>query len=282
MLSHRRPAPDPAWGRNKLVALLAGAAAAVLLIVVGLGLAVYYTVTGSAPHSATAPPSLRDTGSGTAASSPAASTVGGGDRSRQDALAAAPMPTVDLAASRPGPVSTRGPGSIIVPKATVAGPAGVPTGFPHTREGAMAQLAAIDQTAFQSGSLAGVRVVIASWAAPGGPTPESWSAVKAMAELLDAAGLSGGGSPQLALVVTALMGLMKGSLGPDFVIPCVDFEFDATITQTVRVADADCQRMQWTGGRWVIGPGAEPTVPPSVWPDTDTAINLGYQDIRHA
>jgi hypothetical protein len=282
MLSHRRPARGPAWGRNKLVALLAGAAAAVLLIVVGLGLAVYYTVTGSAPHSTTAPPSSRDTGSGTAASSPAASTAGGGDRGRQDALAAAPMTTVDLAASRPGPVSARSPGSITMPKATASGPAGVPTGFPRTREGAMAQLAAIDQTAFQSGSLDGVRAVIASWAAPGGPTPGSWSAVKAMAELLDAAGLSGGGIPQLALVVTPLMGLMKGSVGPDFVIPCVDFEFDATITQTVRVADADCQRMQWTDGRWLIGAGPEPAVPPSVWPDTDTAINVGYQDLRHA
>jgi hypothetical protein len=124
--------------------------------------------------------------------------------------------------------------------------------------------------------------VIAGWAASGGPTPQSWSAVKAMAELLDSAGLSGGGSPQLALVVTPLMGLVKGSVGPDFVIPCVDFEFDATITQTVRVADADCQRMQWSEGRWLIGPGPEPAVPPSVWPDTDAAINLGYQDIRHA
>jgi hypothetical protein len=282
MLSHRRPAREPAWGRNKLVALLAGTAAAVLLIVVGLGLAVYYTVTGSTPHSATAPPSSRDTGSGAAAPSPAASTAGGVDRRGQDALAAAPMPTVDLAASRPGPVSAGSPGSITVPKSTASGPAGVLTGFPRTRGGAMAQLAAIDQAAFQSGSLDGVRAVIASWAAPGGPTPESWSAVKAMAELLDAAGLSGGGSPQLALVVTPLMGLVKGSVGADFVIPCVDFEFDATITQTVRVADADCQRMQWTDGRWLIGPGAEPTVPPSVWPDTDTAINLGYRDIRHA
>jgi hypothetical protein len=77
------------------------------------------------------------------------------------------------------------------------------------------------------------------------------------------------------------MGLIKGSIGPDFVIPCVDFEFDATITQTQRVADADCQRMLWQGSRWVIGPGFEPATPPSVWPDTDSAISVGYQDLRH-
>ena len=34
----------------------------------------------------------------------------------------------------------------------------------------MAQLAAIDQTALQSGSLSGARAVITAWALPGGPT----------------------------------------------------------------------------------------------------------------
>ena len=86
-----------------------------------------------------------------------------------------------------------------------------------------------------------------------------------MADLLDAAGLSGGGSAQLALVVTPLMGLIKGTVGADFVVPCVDFEFDATLQTTQHVADADCQRMVWQAGRWVIGPGPEPATPPSVW-----------------
>jgi hypothetical protein len=102
-----------------------------------------------------------------------------------------------------------------------------------------------------------------------------------MAGFLDAAGLSGAGSPQLSLVVTPLMGLIKGSVGADFVIPCIDFEVDATLTQTQRVAVADCQRMIWHGHRWVIGPGAEPVEAPSVWPDTDTAVEVGYQDLRH-
>ena len=48
--------------------------------------------------------------------------------------------------------------------------------------------------------------------------------MQAMAEFFDAAGLSGGGSNQLAIVLTPLMGQIKGSVGPDFVIPCVDFE----------------------------------------------------------
>ena len=30
----------------------------------------------------------------------------------------------------------------------------------------------------------------------------------------------------------------------------------------------------------MIGPGSEPATPPSVWPDTDTAITVGYRDLR--
>jgi hypothetical protein len=109
-----------------------------------------------------------------------------------------------------------------------------------------------------------------------------------MAALLDQAGLSGGGSPRLALVLTPLMGLIKGTSGPDFVVPCVDFELDVTFEQTARAAVADCQRMVWTGGRdadsgrWLIGLGPEPAPAPSVWPDTDAAITVGYADLRAA
>jgi hypothetical protein len=144
----------------------------------------------------------------------------------------------------------------------------------------MAQLAAIDQVALQSGSLAEARNVITNWAVPGGPTGSSWSVVQALSTLFSAAGLSGGGSAQLAIVVTPLMGKIKGSVGPGFVVPCVDFEFDVTLQQTARGATADCQRMVWNNDRWMIGPGSEPATPPSVWPDTDTAISVGYHDLR--
>lgn len=278
----RTTTADPAWSRNRLVGLLAAAITAVVLLAVGLVLAVYYTLNSAAPT----PAAGRTRPAAAGATEPqstgtAGAAAPGSVRSRKDALAAAPMITVDTAAAQPGVVSTRDPGVIVVPAPARTGPAGVPTGFPHTPQGALGQLAAIDQTAMQSASLAGVRIVIASWAAPGGPTPTSWSAVKAMADFLDAAGLSGGGSAQLSLVVTPLMGLIKGTVGTDFVLACVDFEFDATLTETGRVADADCQRMSWQRERWVIGPGPEPATPPSVWPDTDTAVAVGYRDLRH-
>ncbi len=268
---------DVQWSRRKLLALLAVAALTVVLLVVGLVLAVLPVLD----------PTGRRIGAG--------STIEGAGQTREaeptgaateaearDALAAEPMPAVPESASRPAPVSNRDPGPpIVLPRATVTGPAGVPTGFPHTPEGAMAQLAAIDQTALQSGSLSGARDVITAWALPGGPTTTTWSGVEAMRTLLNATGLSGGGSPQLAVVLTPLMGQIKGSVGPDFVVPCVDFELEVTLQQTARGATADCQRMVWHGDRWMIGPGDEPALPPSVWPGTDLAIDVGYRDLRH-
>jgi hypothetical protein len=272
---------SPRWSRRKMLALLALAGLTVAALVAGLVLAVAHAIDPGGDSA-----DANDAGGsvGTAADS-APAAVGTGPLSAaeaRDGLAARPMPTVPESASRPAPVSHRDPGPpILLPRATVTGPAGVPTGFPPTPEGALAQLAAIDQTALQSGSLSGARAVIAAWALPGGPTTTSWSGVQAMRALLNATGLSGGGSPQLAIVLTPLMGQIKGSVGPDFVVPCVDFELVVTLQQTARGAIADCQRMVWHRDRWMIGPGEEPALPPSVWPGTDLAIDVGYRDLRH-
>jgi hypothetical protein len=260
-----------------MLALLIAAGATVVLLVAGIVLAVVYAVdpAGHIAEQGTTSTSSR-TGAGTGTSRQSGTAI-----DPRDALADKPMPSVDEDAAHPGPVSTNDPGTpIILPAPTSIGPAQVPTGFPRTQQGAMAQLAAIDQTALQSGTLAGAREVIRAWALPSGPTTSSWSGVRAMAEFFNAAGLSGGGNSELAIVATPLMGLIKGSVGADFVLPCVDFEVDVTLQQTSRGAAADCQRMVWTGARWMIGPGSEPAPAPSVWPGTDTAIAVGYRDLR--
>jgi len=278
MFGRRRdkaPRPAPQWTREKMLALLVGAGVLGLVLLVGLGLCVYYALQPS-HHSA-------DGGNGTTtASATSTSSSTGGSGSGQDArdvLAAKPMASVDDSASHPSAVSTRPPGApIVLPAAVRNGPAGVPTGYPHTPEGAMAQLAAIDQVALQSGSLGTAREVITQWAMPGGPNAATWSGVQALSSLLTDTQTAG--TSQLAIVFTPLMGQIKGTVGPDFVVPCIDFELDVTLTQTARGAVADCQRMVWNGSRWMVGPGSEPAPAPSVWPDTDTAIGVGYRDLR--
>ncbi|GAB4079056.1 hypothetical protein [Modestobacter muralis] len=256
--------------------LLTGAGVAVAVLAAGLVLAVLHAVR---PASG---PTGSDRAGGAVGSGAAPATEATDRTSPEDSLAARPMPEVPESASHPAPVSNLDPGApILLPPATRTGPVGVPTGFPRTPEGALAQLVAIDQIALESGSLAGARAVIRAWAMPGGPTTTSWSGVRAVERLLDGAGLSGGGSTHFAVVLTPLMGLIKGSVGPDFVVPCVDFEIDVTLQRTARGAVADCQRMVWQTDRWLIGPGAEPFTPPSVWPGTDVAFSVGYRDLRH-
>jgi hypothetical protein len=261
-----------------MLALLVTGAAVTILLGVGLVLAVLDAVRpGPAgdPDGAVTPvgpagPELTGGVSSTAA----------GGIVEQDQLAARPMPAVPESASHPLPVSLADPGPpIVLPRSGAAGPAGVPTGFPHTPEGALAQLAAIDTAALSSASMTGVRAVIAGWAVPGGPSPTSWSGVRAMAGLLNSAEVTGGPS-QLAVVATPSMGLVKGTVGPDFVVACVDFAIAVTVNTTARGAIADCQRMVWSGARWMIGAGAEPVDPPSVWPGSDLALQVGYRELR--
>lgn len=273
----KRPRPEPQWSRQKMLALLVGAAVVGLVLLLGLVLAVVYALQPGHSRADRRGDGVTTTGAHAArdgrTSYPAAD--------RRDALAARAMSRVDDSASHPGTVSTGDPGApILLPAPSGAGPAGVPTGFPHTPAGAMAQLAAIDQVAVQSASVATARSVIVSWAQPGGPTPDSWSTLQAVVHLLSSA--QSGGTSQLAVVLTPLMGLVKGHVGTDFVVPCLDFELDVTLTSTARGAVADCQRMIWrtgptrTGARWMIGAGAEPADAPAVWPGTDLSFAVGY------
>jgi hypothetical protein len=255
----------PEWSRARLVTLAAVSALVALAVLAGLVLTVIAALTEDGRGAVEAAPQ------------PPLTT----QMSRQDALAAEPMPRAEPDDALPGPLATEAPGVLELPRPTGVGPAGVPTGFPRTAAGALAQLAAIDVTAMESGSIYGVRRVIAEWAASGGPTAQTWSGVDGMARLLSAAGLSGAGSPQLALVVRPVMGLIKGTVGAEFAVVCVNFEFTVTVEQTSRIAIADCQRMAWVGDRWLIGPGAEPAPAPSIWPGTEAAIAAGWRDLRY-
>ena len=309
------------WSRNKLLGMLTGVAAMVVLLVVGVVLAVVHALRpGGNPAGSPAGEPHEVVGTGIVQSVSGAgvdpqqglSAWPADSPTLRDQLASRPLPAVPESASHPSAVSLADPGAPwLLLAATSTGPAGVSTGFAQTPQGAMAQLAAIDTAALSSASLAGARAVITGWAAPGGPTTSSWSVIRAIAALLSETDLSGG-THQLAVLPTPLMGLIKGSLTanpagtaggvgsgrPIFVVPCVDFELDVTVTSTSRGAAADCQRMVWTtdtdgsagsgdtagaggaGGRWLIGPGLEPAAAPSVWPDTDLAITVGYRDLR--
>jgi hypothetical protein len=272
------PAAPQSWSRRSLLTLLTASVAVAALLLLGAALGVWYLIVDH--HDTTADPTDRRN-----AATP------------EDRLAAEPLPRVATDAAHPQPLTTAPVDTLRLPAAIDQGPAGVTTGYPRTPEGALAQLAAIDRAALESGTVAGAQQVIAAWSTPDGPTAETWSGVAAIKVLLSSAGLPATGSPTLTIRLDPAMGLIKGTLPdpsgspnspPEFVIPCIDFVLTVTDATTARAATADCQRMVWQhdperskgAGRWVIGPGPEPAAAPSVWPGTAAAAEAGYLDLE--
>ena len=245
------------WDRRRLQVLLGLAVFVVAAVAVGIVWSVQALIGGT------------DTGAGDSAEA----------RSSERQIAKDGEPDAKLADAQPGPLSTGTAGTIALPQPAKLGESQVATGFPRTVEGALAQLIAIDQRAIQSGSVVTAQDVIATWAMPGGPTPQTWSGVEAVTVLLSSADLPANGTTDLQVALDPAMGFITGTVADESVTGCVDFVVTVTLGTAPRnrIAVADCQRMVWNHGRWVIGPGAEPVPSPSLWPGTQASYDAGYQ-----
>jgi hypothetical protein len=237
------------WSRRRLQLLLA---AAVVVMVAVLGGIVWSVV------------ELVQTDSGSAHTEDA-----------EGVSAEGPWSPASADGAQPGTLSSGSTGVIHIPQPRSLGEAQVATGFPKSSEGALAQLIAIDRRAIESGSVVTAQDVIDAWAAPGGPTPTTWSGVTAVQSLLESAGLPANGSTELAIQLQPAMGLVQDETPT----VCVDFILSVTVRggEPARIAVADCQRMTWTGDRWVIAAGDEATPTPSLWPGTQASYDAGYQ-----
>lgn len=242
--------------------MLGGLVVAVVLTLVGGGQAIWHATVGTRPAVvATDEPTARADA-----------------RPSRDEVAAAAMASVDpQAAFHPDPATMSG-GSIVVPQPTVLdGPAGVPTGFPHTYEGALGQWGAIVQTVLESMSLARTREIHAAWVRPGGPAFEQWTLTRNVTSFLTAA-RQGGDEKDLTTVVwaTPAAGLVKGGDGPDWTVVCVLLDVQAWIKTESRMGYGLCSRMEWVDGRWQVAPGAEPAPAPWAWPGSTAAVAAGW------
>ncbi len=260
----RRPTDAGPWSRSRLLAMLAGIAVTLALLLTGLGMTVVSAIT--TPDAATAATTL-----------PSADAV---VVSVRDRIAAAPMAAVgEDAAFTPDPASVPGP-QIVVPIATVeAGPAGVPSGFPRTPEGAVGQLAAIEKAVLESMSLPITRDIHRQWVEPGGPGVEEWELTRNVVSFL-AAGRQGGQEKDITTVVTVTpaAGMVKGSDGPAWTLACVLMDVQVAIRTEARMGYGFCARMQWnpTEQRWLIGAGNPPAPAPSTWPGSVAAVAAGW------
>jgi hypothetical protein len=170
---------------------------------------------------------------------------------------------------------------LILPAATNATGL-VPTGYPRTPQGAVAQLGAIDALAFNDLNPAGPSQAY-DWAAlPGAVSLQAWTPQVGVSAILGAAGTPDG-SGELTSTWTLTHAQVKGVLDDgNFVVACVLGEFDANYRSTVRAGIGDCQRMVWQAGRWWIGPGAQPAFAPSTWPGSADCVRAGWREVANA
>ena len=216
----------------------------------------------------------------------------GDDRTgRRDAVAAALMLPVPPLEDQPRTAAVAPVPVLAVPPPTTVGPAGVPSGFPRTPAGAVAQLAAIETTVFNTMFLPHTASVHQAWVLPGSPETDQWRLTGHVQTFLAVAGMGRELDATATVTAAPAAGLIKGGDGPDWVVACVLLEVRATISVEARIGFGHCERLQWQpdphpassrddrspGGRWLIGPGTPPAVAPSTWPGSDLSRLAGWR-----
>ena len=270
--------------------VLAGVLILAVAILFGLVIFVWSVLAGTGPGDGSGgrpsglPPVTASTPS--IRSSPSAS-AGAVLEATENALAARAMLAVGPADAMPQPMAdptTTSPpktAPLTLPAATNATGL-VPTGYPRTPQGAVAQLGAIDALAFKDLNPAGPSQAY-DWAALPGAVPlQAWTPQVGVSAILSAAGTPDG-SGELTSTWTLTHAQVKGVLDDgNFVVACVLGEFDANYRSTVRAGIGDCQRMVWQAGRWWIGPGAQPAFAPSTWPGSPDCLRAGWREVANA
>ena len=257
------------WDRRRLLVVLACVVAAVTLLLVGLGYAVYFALTSATGTAKPVPATA-------AARLPSGPQVARGEAHR-DEIASAPMLVVGPADSRAStPAAVAGP-TITIPVSTRQGPASVPAGFPRTPEGAVAQLAAIETTVLQGMNIAAANQVYEQWALPGGVGIAGWEITQDVQAFLTTAQMGSEKDMASSVVATPAAAQVKGTDGADWVLACVLLDLRATITADARMGYGYCERMQWQAGRWMIAPGTPPARAPSTWPGSDLSNQAGWR-----
>jgi len=274
--------------RTRAATLLAVGAVLVVVVLFAVAAIAALALNGASTRSAASAPGptggpARPT---PASPSPSPSTPADGgaswDTTAEDAVAAKPMVAFSVEAAQPHTLSPRTAGpAIALPAATIRVGA-VPQGFPHTPEGALAQLKALDETGMQGLDPAAFELAWQELASPGAPASAAVGLVRAARTARSTGGVDATG-PVDGLTSTYQVdaGLIKGTADDgNFVVPCVLGELSVITTNSARrVGLGDCQGMRWVQGRWRISPTALPSAASCAWPGTEEAVTAGYRGV---
>lgn len=261
-----RPAPPP-WSRQRLLTTVATVTA---LLVLAIAVAGYYST--RALFASDNPTHI------------ASGTGGGHGQAVRDGIAAAPMLTVDTAAMYPATPSAQIPSRLTIPHPARLGPDGVPSGYPHTAAGAVAQLGAIGTVVFTTMSMSVVTSLYRDWAISGGIGAAAWPLTKDVTEFLSGAQATSTMPAGITMSAVPSGAMIKGVDGPDWVLACVLWQITETGADPVAVGYGYCERMQWVtnptrpaGGRWEVAPGTPAAPAPNTWPGTAIAAQAGWK-----
>ncbi|KAA1397772.1 hypothetical protein [Aeromicrobium ginsengisoli] len=253
------------WSRRRLLAMLAGVVAFALLVIGGLA---YAVVAAFSPDHATASNGSPDT-----------HWTAGPDGVRgdayRDALAAKPMLEANEDDMKPVAPALDTPRRMLIGPSTKTGPVDVPSGFAHTPEGAVAQLAAIEIAALTPMSVQYARDVHNAWAMDGAEF-DTWEIAQSIQSFHASAGTVDGDGA-VSVTTTPVGAQIKGTDGPDWVLACVQLDVTATVVEQTRFGFGHCERMQWTGDRWRIAAGKPPAQAPSTWPGSQRSLDAGWR-----
>ncbi|WP_226367299.1 hypothetical protein [Pseudonocardia sp. ICBG162] len=247
----------------------------VFVLVVALIVSLTSMFDNPAGSAAGAPPQPAPIGTGDSASGPAAEAE----------LAARPMLQIPLAAIQPHALSTRTAGPPIVlpaPQQFVA--TLVPTGFPDTAEGAVAQLVELMRVGLSGGDPQVWAQTYNSVAEPGAQPASRTTTSNDLADLRRGAHLrpTGPSSSGLRMSWTPTSAMVKGSTADGtYVVACALGEFVADNNgRVVSFGWGDCLPMRRVNDQWKIASGPTAATAPSAWPGSDEAIAAGWRDIQ--
>jgi hypothetical protein len=244
--------------------LLAAVTSVALLLLSGLGFAVYFAV-ADAP---TTPTTAR-----------VVDSLPTGDASLRDEIAAAPMLAVSPADATGGTPALGSLPAIDIPLVDQIGAEGIPTGYP---EGAVGQLGEILVSVLGAMDLTHAQRVQQTWFQDPTGSSGPWPVLGLIQSFLTAGKMPDGLEPGASLTVIPSAGQVKGSDDDGWHVACVLVEITYTYRDQARLAYGHCERMTWQEDRWVIADGTHPVPGPSTWPGTELAVKAGWLTWRDA
>jgi hypothetical protein len=215
---------------------------------------------------------------------PNQTNAGGWDSAAENALASRPMLWLPAEAAQPQTLTTitaRPP--ITLPTATQTSGEWIPTGFPDTPAGALAQLVALDETTLSGGDPQVYARGYHQLSLPGAPDPGSTGLYSLLTSFRAHAGLANTGSVAgLTVSYQIVEGQIKGTTdNGKYGVACALGEFSANYQgQVVSAGVGDCQAMRWTGSAWRIAPGALAAAASCAWPGSAPAVDAGYVELN--